>query len=276
MEMKSVATLAVVGLSASAAMAQPGGTINDNNMRFTIGAAPVSGTAGGVPSGDLFANQPVAAGAANPDHAFETWWWFREAGGTRELAMNSSGGGAVSSFANNRGSMTQFYANFRADLAFEVISTGPGQGLLRSTLTITNLTASALEISLFNYADLDLNDTAANDRAVLSAPNLMRISDSTGPYVAEFSGVGADAYQVGSWPSLRSLLINAGVDNFNGTGLPFGGAGGGDFTAGFQWNVSIDAGFSRSVVSTISFVPTPGAAALLGLGVLAAGRRRRA
>lgn len=274
--MKSAIFVAVAGLSiglASVAMAQPGGTITDNNMRFTIGSAPTTGTATSVPAIDLFANDPVTPGAANPDHGFESWWWFREAGGTRELAFNSAGAGAVSSFSGNRGSMTQFYTNFRADLEWEVFSTGPGQGFVRSTLTVTNLTNSPLDLSLFNYADLDLNDTASNDVAVLSAPDFIRISDSTGPYQVAYSGVGADSYQVSAWPSLRGQLTNLSVDNLSNSVLPFGP---GDFTGAFQWNVSVDALFSRSVVSTISFVPTPGAMALLGLGGLIAGRRRRA
>jgi hypothetical protein len=273
----SVKTMvACVGLTACAtgAFAQAGGTIDDGNMRFRISAAPATPTSTTEITMDLLANQP-AAGSANPDHGFANWWYFRREGETRESAFNSGGGGATSSFTGNVGSMTQFYSGFRADIQWEVFSTGAGQGFMRSTMTITNQGETPLNISLFNYADLDLNGTFGNDRAVQTGPEGMRVFDG-GTYTADFSGIGADAYQVGTYPGIFNLLTDGDVDNLNNSGLPFGGASGADFTAAFQWNISIDAGFSRSVVSTIALVPTPGAAAALGLGGLVALRRRRA
>lgn len=277
MKMNAKVLVAACGVAviSAGAMAQTGGTINDANMRFRISNAPTSPTSTTEITADLFANQPVA-GAQNPDHAFANWWYFREAGATRESAFNSGqGAGATSAFSGNVGSMTQFYPNFRADIQWEVFSTGAGQGFMRSTMTITNTTNAPLDISLFNYADLDLNGSFGNDRAVQTSPNSMQVFDG-GQYVADFSAIGSDAFQVGVYPSVFNALTDTGVTNLNNTVLPFGGATGADFTGAFQWNVSIDAGFSRSVVSTISLIPTPGAAAVLGLGGLVGMRRRRA
>lgn len=272
--MKNAILVAAVGLTASVAMAQPGGTLTNDNMRFTIGSAPASASTLTAPSAIIFANNPVA-GAMNPDHGFSNWWWFRRASDTREWALNSSGGGATSNFSGNSGTMTQFYGDFRADLAYETVSTGPGRGFVRSTLTVTNLTNVPLNLSLFNYADLDLNNVSVNNSATLLAPNLIRVSNSTGPYSAEYSGAGADFFKAGGTGSVIDLLTNSGVNDFDNSGLPFGGVIGGDFTAGFQWNLEVGPLFSRSVVSTISLVPTPGAMALLGLAGLMVGRRRR-
>lgn len=276
MKYSALIVTAVAGLTAAAAVAQPGGTVSQGNMFFQIGSAPVSPLATSGPGTTLRANDPVAPGVNNPNHNFEAWWWYRVAGETRESAFNSGQGtGETSSFSGNAGSMTQFYSGFRADMQWEVFATGPGSGYMQTTLTITNTGNSVLDISLFNYADIDLNNTAGNDQASLLANNDIFLTDATGPYVATYSGVGSDGYAAQPFAALRTRLTNNVVDNLGNTGLPFGA---GDFTGGFQWDVSIDPGFSRSVVATISLVliPTPGAAALLAVGGLMATRRRRA
>lgn len=276
MKNSAIIISAVAGLCATAALAQPGGSISQNNMFFQIGAAPTSPLASAGPSTTLRGNDPVAPGVNNPNHNFEAWWWYRVAGETRESAFNSGQGtGETSSFSGNAGSMTQFYPGFRADMQWEVFSTGAGSGYMQTTLTITNTGTDTLNISLFNYADIDLNNTAGNDQASLLANNDIFITDSTGPYEATYSGVGSDGYAAQPFAALRSRLTNGLIDNLGNTGLPFGP---GDFTGGFQWDVAIDPFFSRSVVATISLVlvPTPGTAALLIGGGLLASRRRRA
>ncbi|QYU67068.1 PEP-CTERM sorting domain-containing protein [Leptolyngbya sp. 15MV] len=207
---------------------------------------------------------------------------FRQPGDTREFAFNSSGGGATSTgfsatnaaTAGQVGTMTQFYPNFRADLEYFVQDTGFEAGFLRMTMTITNLTNSQLSINTFNTMDIDLGGTAGGDSATLSAPNLIRITDATTPWIGEYSGVNANGWAVAPFggSSVTSLMTNTAVNNFTNTGLPFGP---GDITAGFQWEFSIDPGQSVSVVATFSVVPAPGTLALLGFGGLLAARRRR-
>lgn len=267
----ALSLLCVAGVLGSAALAlgQPGGTISQSNMFFTIGAAPSSPTIGGpaVPAADLRAN-----GSIGIDHSFQSWWWYRVDGDTRESAFNDSGGGATQSVGpGNRMIMTQNYANFRSNMDWEVVSTGSATGFLRSTLTITNTSSSRITINLFNYLDIDLNGSAPDDRAFQTAPNQVRIVDSTGPYIASYEASGAGFRQFGSFPDVRDALTNNTVDDLFG-GLPFGP---GNFTGAFQWAITVDPGFSRSVIATVSLVPGPGALALVGLGGLIAGRRRR-
>lgn len=276
MKYSALIVTAVAGLSAAVAVAQPGGSVSQGNMFFEIGTAPTSPTTLFGPGTTLRANDPVAPGVNNPDHNYESWWWYRVAGQTRESAFNSGQGpGATSTFSGNAGSMTQFYTGFRADMQWEVFATGPGSGYMQTTLTITNTGSSVLDISLFNYTDIDLNNSAGDDVATLLSSNDIVVTDSTGPYVATYSGVGSDGYAAQPFSALRGRLTDSLVDNLGNTGLPFAA---GDFTGGFQWDVSIDPGFSRSVVATISLVliPSPGTVALLAVGGLMATRRRRA
>lgn len=277
------------GMLASSAMAQSGGWLRSGDVAFRIGASPTfamptTGTVTAAPAIDFSVNS-VASGTqtlGGVDHGFNSWWWFRQPGDTREFAFNSSGGGATSTgfsatnaaTAGQVGTMTQFYPNFRADLEYFVQDTGFEAGFLRMTMTITNLTNSQLSINTFNTMDIDLGGTAGGDSATLSAPNLIRITDGTTPWIGEYSGVNANGWAVAPFggSSVTSLMTNTAVNNFTNTGLPFGP---GDITAGFQWEFSIDPGQSVSVVATFSVVPAPGTLALLGFGGLLAARRRR-
>lgn len=248
---------------AAAALAQSGGTITDGNASFTIGDASTVPTSTGP-------NASFSVDGGTTDHVFQNWWWYRLSTDTRENAFNSGAGvGETSSFVGNTGMMQQFYPSFRADLTWEVESTGASTGFFTSRVTITNTSTSTISINLFNYMDVDMNGTAGGDSASLIAPNLIEISDTV---VSQYSGFDATNYQVTTFATLRGALTDSDEDNFNNTGLPFGP---GDFTGGFQWaNIPVDPGFARSVTITYA-IPAPASLAVLGLGVLATSRRRR-
>ncbi|MGH7133963.1 MAG: MYXO-CTERM sorting domain-containing protein [Phycisphaerales bacterium] len=254
-----------------------GGTITAGNMVFTSGDSPTSITAAAGPTANL-----RSTGAAGTNHMFEMWWWYRIAGDTREFNLGNAASSVTIGSSILR--MTFNQPNFSAVLQYQVVSTGADTGFLRSTLSITNTSGAPISISLFNYTDLDVNNTAGGDSAVQLGSNFMRVSDPATTYTLAYSGVGADAYQVAAFATVRGLLTNNVVDNLNNTGLPFGP---GDFTGAFQFGgpnaagapggITIEPGFTSSVIATVSItnVPTPGAAALIGLAGLAGLRRRR-
>lgn len=241
-----------------------GGTISNGDTVFTIADYATSGTGNGQT-----ANFSVT-GAAGTDHMFQTNWWYRLPGQTRESVLNSA---TSFSYVGNIAQVRFTLGNgVIATLTSQVQQTGAGSGRLTQTLDVTNNTLDPITISLFNYADLDVNNTGTNDVTILSN-SLMRAA--SGGITAQYSGIGAGAYQEDAFSGLRTLLADTAITNL--TSLPVVGTSvQHDFTGGYQWNVTIDPGFSRSVVSTVSItVPTPGAAALMGLGGLAAFRRRR-
>jgi hypothetical protein len=222
------------------------------------------------------ANMAVGDGNAS-DHLFQDQWWWRVNGvSAREFAFF---GGAEAGSGTANGSVT--YTNvgglgFDAVLNLALTDTGTAQASLTSTLVITNNSGAALDMSLFSYLDFDIGGTAGGDNAVWQdqANNIMRISE--GANFGEYQGVGANAFQVTTFATLRGLLADADIDNMNNTGIPFGP---GDFTGGFQWNSPVAGGGSLTLttVRTINTaIPAPGALALLGLAGLVGGRRRRA
>lgn len=264
-----------LGATAGLAMGQVGFTITDGDSSYGIAASGLGAPGGNINrtgTGGGFAANFLVDGSAT-DHLFQNWWWYRVGNGTREHAFSnfvsqSSGG------ANNH---TLNYAEVDGvSASINYVIQDPGVGAIvtqRVVLTNTS-TAGPQTVNLFNYADFDVGGTAGSDSAVMTGANLMRITDVGGSF-AEFEGVGASAFQVTGFATLRTLLSNAVVDNLNNTGLPFGP---GDWTGAFQWSFTLNPGESVTVIERLSVntaVPTPGAAALLGLGGLAGLRRRR-
>lgn len=262
---KTLALIAVAGMT-SAALAQvgSGGTATNGNSTFTLG--DYTGTDTGTGARSNFS----VGGPGNPNHAFQTWWWYRVEGDTRERSFAN----AVNSDWSNAGQGRLEYEtdDFFAVMTFQVTGISDGYGVLTQTLTVLNTSNSTKTINLFNYNDVDLGGTAGGDSATLNGPNVIRITDSSTPWVAFYEGT--DAYGVDSFANLRAELSDGDVDNMASNGLPFGP---GDFTGAFQWSFTLNAGgaATASATLTITNIPTPGALALAGIGGLAAFRRKR-
>lgn len=253
----------------TALAAQPGGTLTDGNAQFVQGAAPAAvGSTG--PTADFRPEGP-----ATTDHLFQLWWWYRVAGDSRERPFGSYTDGTrvisgTSNYTGNTAIYTWTVTEGGTDLFLarwtKVLTDGSftGEAYLSQTFGITNLTSSPLDLSLFMYVDYDINGTGSNDSATLVAPGLIQVTDG-GTIFTEMLGVGASAYQVTAFSTLRGLLTNGAVDNFNNTGLPFGP---GDFTGGFQWNLNIPAGQSVTVNASLAAIPEPHVMAVAGLAML--------
>lgn len=217
-------------------------------------------------------------GAGTGDMAFESWWFYRVSGGSRESAFANPDielySGAVGGLVWNDPAAT---GQFSAALSFEVIDSGTNRGNLFQNLRITNTTAAPLTIDIFHYSDLDLGGTASNDRAALGTnPDGIQINLSDPSQTAPIVGYGANAYRVSQYAQILADLTDTGVDDFANTGLPLNNR---DVTVGFQWTVTIGVGEYRDFLTqfgsnaplldpSVTVVPEPGTAILMGLGLL--------
>lgn len=139
-------------------------------------------------------------------------------------------------------------------------------------------------IDLFHYSDLDLASSFGGDRASLVAnPDGLEISVTDGVNFAPFIGYGADAYQISAYSTVLRDLTDNNLDDLSNTGSGFGP---GDFTAAFQWSVTIGVGQSVDFLTqfgsdtplappSTSPIPEPGTALLVGLGLLTLAARER-
>lgn len=261
--MKNVLIATAGLLLASTALAQSGsgGTVTQGFSSFTLGDV-----------GTGASDQPLAdfsvGGPGNPDHLFQNWWWFRVQGDSNETAFNNASNW---SYSGNTARLEFSTANFDAVVQYSVTSIRNGLGVLTTTCTVFNTSSDPLTLNLFNYADLDMNESSSNDSADLNGVNIIRVTDggNTG-WRANYEGT--DAYQVASFAGIRSILNDPNADDLNNTGLPFGP---GDWTGAFQWSFSIGSLSAATASATITIIPTPGALALAGIGGLVAARRRR-
>jgi hypothetical protein len=220
-------------------------------------------------------------GAGAGDMGFESWWFYRVSGGSQESAFANPDielyDGSVGSLVWNDPAAS---GQFSAALSFEVIDTGASRGNLFQNLRISNTTGAPLTIDIFHYSDLDLGGSsgAGNDRAALgSNPDGIQINLSDTTQTAPIVGYGANAYRVSQYAQILADLTDTGVDNFANTGLPLNNR---DVTVGFQWMLTIGVGEYRDFLTqfagnaplldpSVTVVPEPGTAILMGLGLLA-------
>lgn len=138
-------------------------------------------------------------------------------------------------------------------------------------VTITNLGLVDLDLVFYQYLDLDLNETATNDVASASATRIT-VSDGTAPVIFDWqaaNGGAADHFQVQTYPGLRNQLDGMGAaSDLSDTPASFGP---GDFSAAYQYNISLAAGASYTLTAGQVVVPepTPALLTLLGLAGLA-------
>lgn len=216
-------------------------------------------------------------GASGADMAYESWWFFRVSGGTFETAFANpdielyNGSVGALGFANPTGS-----GLFSAVLSFEVFDNGAGGNLFQN-LRINNTSGAPLTIDVFHYSDFDLAGSSGND-AVTQGTNASGIllNQSDGADTAPVIGYGANSFRVSRYSQMLTDLTDNGLTNFSNNGLPLTNR---DVTVGFQWSVTIAAGSQRDFLTqfgsnaallsqTVTVVPEPGTAVLMGLGLL--------
>jgi len=295
--MKNFAILALVGLASSAAQAQVNTfTLNDGLFRYSVnntngGAAARTGTGAGTS-----ANFGLASGGGalvTADYLWQNHFWYRSAGDTREFALSNM---TFSTALGGNSIFTRYVepiggATGGGTLSFELTYTLNQITTTSAALTINwsivNNSNATQAVSFFSYADSDIGALAGNDSgsyAAGSGVNVFRNDDVVFPGNGSFFTMASDLRVNDLWNigpfggagSPRTFLTDTLVNNLTNIDSAAGAA---DNVAAFQWrDLSIDAGGTVGGRITLGYnyvIPTPGAAALLGIGGLVAMRRRR-
>lgn len=269
-------------------------TINDGNARFSLNSMPTLNTSGGsTPTADLRPNNTILTTAG--DNLFTAWWWVRDGSDTRERCIAVAAGQQAAvvktstansvTYSNIQIATTGAISNIRFAMTFAVLDLdGAGTAACRvaMTLTATNIgTSTVTGMTFQNYIDPFLGGADAGDQClagnhgVAGGNRFMTYTDAGFPGSnLTHVGIAANAYTGGSFSLVGSQMGDATVDNFTDNN---GALVAGDQSSVMQWNFGdLAAGASVSATAFAVMVPTPGAAALLGLGGLMASRRRRA
>lgn len=295
--MNALALTAALSLG-SAAMAQNTGVLlTDGDAVFRFGSTSTTSLfpATNTSSTRLSIDHRINGGTTGVDHGFDMQWYLGIEGRTREWTLSgytsrtTVGTNQVTYNFNNAFGVTGLAASVTAilvDAAF-----GANTSHVMTMLTLTNNSASALNnFDAFFSIDNDIGATVGNDSfAPLAFDNGNRVltqSDALatgGPFHSVLFGYGANASGAGSFSALNTQLTDTGSDFTVLADL--GSAGNAtlaDYAQMMQWRRSLGVGESvtlrADIVGSIgasAVIPAPGALALLGLGGLVGGRRRR-
>jgi hypothetical protein len=261
----------VLGLAMSSPLSAAAiGSVTAGDVTF--GYTGSFSTTPGNPGNVQFKTSNTAA-----DVAFQSWWFYRVSGATQESAFANPDLELYSGSVGRLGWYDPTGAGlFGSVLSFEVLDPGTGGNLFQN-MRIFNTSGASLTIDVFQYLDFDINGTPGSDRVSLgSNPDGILINQREGGQTLPMVGYGANAYQVSTYSQLRTNLTNNGVNNLTNGGITNAA---GDWTVGFQWSVTIAAGsyqdFMTQIASnaplenpTVTVIPEPGTALLMGLGLL--------
>jgi hypothetical protein len=207
-------------------------------------------------------------------------WFYRISSFGRARNFNNATNKTVT--ANTASWDFSLDGSINAKLSMAVTQPAAGQGKLVQTLSLTNVSGADITFQLFNWAKFHAFIPAAN--AVSGSTTKIQGSQtpsSVGSLVtASLSSTGAVASN--RWqmdPSSNSNGVLNSIINTNNYALnnaASGNAASQNPMGALQWqNLFIADGQTVTVETTFLVIPSPSSLALLGLGGLVAGRRRR-
>ncbi len=242
-------------------------TITNGDVVFTLGDS-------GIPMNPMATDPGQAnlsvSGPMGPDHVSSTWWWYNTPTDSRELAFHSP------NITNSGDTLSLMFSDmgqgFSGVLRYTVVDIpGNDSGVLLQSMTITNHTASSLTVSLYLYRDIDLAGTSGGDTVTPNGDEL-QITDGDWADYSETTG----NYTFGDNVDTRNMLVDSDLDPVNGANNGPGALS--NYAHITRFSVTLLPFRSATVTAsdTITKIPAPASLALLGLGGLAAARRRRA
>jgi PEP-CTERM motif len=223
------------------------------------------------------------------DQLNQQWFWFRVGNVGPEQSINTISAPVIST--PNARTLYTTYNNgtfsIQVDYTLSGGLAGSGVSDIAETIRISNLTGGLLDFHFFQYSDFDLAGTAGGDTVALSK-NTNPLSPSFGLYntATQIQGPialtetvlspGANHGEVAPFAATFNKLSDGLPDNLNDASGP---AGPGDVTWALQWDFVLNPGdtflISKDKRIELQAIPEPSALALVALGLMAWGLRKR-
>jgi len=213
------------------------------------------------------------------DHLFQQWFWYRIGNTAAEAPINTLGlTGFVLSNTNFDPRDDTVVANYSngqlsAEITFGLQGGNPGDGNsdILEQIRLVNVGTSVLDLHFFQYSDFDLNGTAAGDTVFIPSGYVAQQSEGGVTFQETVVTPAASRWQAGPFAGILNGLNDGVATDLNNDGGPYTG----DMTWAYQWDITLLPGDSFLISKDKIITPAPGAMALLGLGGLVIGRRRR-
>lgn len=229
--------LAFVGVASG----QSALTIQNRNAIFQYSSYPAtpSDTAGRV----IF-------NTSTTSHVPASWWYYHVSGDATGSAFNTANNQMTATLASDRKSGALQWSDvdgrrFAATLVNTLYPTGSTTGVSAQAMTITNNTGAPLTITIYAYADVDIDGISSDDSAS-QVPNLpagqTRVTDASNNAVF-WMGHNHQRWEAAVWPTLRDNILTTAHQLANGT-LPMNMQ---DYSGAFSWTVTIPANGSESM-----------------------------
>lgn len=243
----AVATPLALALAAAAASSQDI-NITSGNVAFTKDFHADALNFFPATAGSDFLRCAPAGDAAGV--LFTSAFLYRTSTDTRERPFNDVGNQAVYSNSGDTGTATWADMDgrglFRAVVTYRAVSTGASSGVVIAEAALTNIGSSAITLTLFHFADMDLCGAAFNTNSSTSGSNGRTAHTSSCGETAEMFVRDFDRWETQISGDLYTRLSNAAIDNLASNP---GAAGPGDVRACFQWSDrTIEPGCSETFV----------------------------
>ncbi len=224
------------------------------------------------------------------DQLFQQAFWFR-IGNVAEQSMDvlphPVEGVTDTNFDGDPDTLFVRYnhASFRADIRYTLDGgvAGSRASDIAEQISITNLTASPVDLHFFQYSDFELNGTSGGDSAVFTNANTVQQFEGALSISETVITPVADHREIDFFANTLSKLNDAVATTLSDT-PPIGVvAGPGDMTWAYQWDFVLTprgtpgSTFQISKDKNLTGVPEPTAFALLSIGaaIVLATRRKR-
>lgn len=280
--MKIAVTMVASMAMAAGALAQVGTgvTLTAGTLTFKQADWPttnnVAATGFNITSSDRFRISDLGASGSN--HMGANMWFYRIGSGLIK-ANNFNNATLITSTANSASWSFALPSSISAVLSQSVSQAVAQTGQLDQTMVLTNNGALDATIQIFNFAKyhafVPASNAVAGNAGLLQGkftPSALGYEVTTALTSATSTRFQIDPSSTGS--GVLNSLVSTNLYNLNNS--ISGNASSQNPMGALQWqNLFIPAGGSVTIASTFSVTPAPGAIALLGLGGLVAGRRRR-
>ncbi|NLN75088.1 MAG: DUF11 domain-containing protein [Armatimonadetes bacterium] len=171
-------------------------------------------------------------------------WWYYRIGDSQQQPINQLATPQVTQTAPNM--IDILYSGPTVDVILRYVlsggSPGSGNSTMAESVRVRNKTSETIDFHLFEFTDLNLNDTPGDDSAALVNPTTITQWDG-GLITTESASTGGmtpvpDAWEIGNASYLFNKLNNDSMAVLADATTPLSG----DIAFAFQWDLEIAAG----------------------------------